>query len=177
MPWSKESWRDVVGYEGVYAVSNMGRVKRIERTNNYPAGHILKASSIRDYPRVSLTRGAADRKSRTVHTLVAEAFLGMRPKGREVNHKNGNKADNRVCNLEWVTRSENALHATYILKVPKPKGEQHGHSKLTKLQILEMRKLRRQGWLQSDLCEKFCMTQPAVSRILRGLRWGHVGGY
>ena len=102
---SEEIWRDIAGYEGLYQVSNCGRVKSF-----YRGGRILKQSLKRGYMFVELylnTNG----KIHIVHRLVAQAFIPNPLNKLEVNHINGIKTDNRVENLEWVTRSENEQHA------------------------------------------------------------------
>lgn len=97
-----ETWKIIDDYPN-YEVSDQGNVryaatKHIRSLNHSPAG----------YPQIDLYPGG---KTRTVHTLVAEAFLGGKHPGMHVNHKNGNKSDNRLCNLEWVTPGENLKHA------------------------------------------------------------------
>jgi hypothetical protein len=110
-----EEWRDVVGYEGLYQVSNLGRVKSLARVVNNPTGTgRLKGESIlsakprrRDgYIYVSLNSGGFVYKAK-VHRLVAEAFV-ENPKGRRyVHHKDANPGNNCVENLEWVSHYEN----------------------------------------------------------------------
>lgn len=100
-------WRDCVGLDG-YEVSNAGQVRRKD------TGRVLgQRKNDWGYMRVSV-RVDGKSKHRTVHGLVAEAFLGERD-GREVNHKNGVKADNNVGNLEWTTRAGNQQHSRDVL--------------------------------------------------------------
>ena len=115
-----ELWRWVPGYEGIYEVSNMGRVRSVDRLlyhYNWRAkanrAHKIKGRMLRPgkashgYFTVALGRG----NSRTVHSLVAEAFIGPRPEGCEVLHADGSRDNNRAANLRYGTRSENNLDA------------------------------------------------------------------
>lgn len=109
----KYECRPVKGYEGRYEVSNRGEVFSLPKNNRH---YRLKITPvlIRGYERVVLssnTEKRADNKNHFVHGLVASTFISDKPKDHEVNHKNGVKTDNKVENLEWVTSSENALHA------------------------------------------------------------------
>lgn len=118
----KEVWRDAVGHEGYYQVSNLGRVRSVDRrirsgprehSTRIRKGRILRLTSDSGgYLHLTLSKECRP-TSRTVHRLVAIAFLGLRV-GHEVNHKNGNKHDNRLSNLEWVTPAENQRHAIKI---------------------------------------------------------------
>lgn len=113
-----EEWRPVVGYEGVYEVSDLGRVRSVDRWNVDSRGRKFKRSgriiaggkSGAGYPYVVLWRNSRE-KLAYVHRLVAEAFLPPIQGKLEVNHINGVKTDNRAENLEWCTSSENKSHA------------------------------------------------------------------
>lgn len=104
-----EEWRRVSGYER-YEVSSMGRIRANTRCSH---DRILSPATLSNgYVVVCIgAQPGAPRQNHHVHRLVAEAFLGPVPIGRQVNHKNGIKADNRVANLEYVTASENVRHA------------------------------------------------------------------
>ena len=114
----EEIWKDIKGYEGYYQVSNLGRIKSLDRMKNnqyneyFMSGRILKSSIIKDkgYCRVSLNNGKG-RKSKRVHRLVAEAFIPNLENKPEVNHIDGNKLNNCADNLEWCTNKENIEHS------------------------------------------------------------------
>ena len=127
----KEVFRDVLGYEGLYQVSNYGRVKSLERKNIFYCGlrkkHLERPTkekilnynkSNRGYLQVCLTKDGKS-KTYTVHRLVAKAFLPNLKNKKQVNHIDGNKENNNIDNLEWVTSSENNKHA-FITGLNKP---------------------------------------------------------
>ena len=107
-----EFWRPIVGYEGLYEVSNAGRVRRVGNGHGVRLGRILRAAvGSHGYLTVALYRGDSRPRSVMVHGVVAAAWLGPRPEHHEVNHRNGQKTDNDLRNLEYVTASGNRRHA------------------------------------------------------------------
>lgn len=104
-----EVWKDVKGYNGLYQVSNIGRVKSLKR--NTARERIMKLKETRDgYLNVNLCK-QGNVATKKVHRLVAENFIPNPNNKYSVNHINGNKKDNRVENLEWATATEQAKHA------------------------------------------------------------------
>ena len=115
----KEVWKDIPGYEGLYQVSNLGRVKSLERVvrnPRYKSGVMhqpekIKTPSVKNgYLKLSLHNDGIS-KNYYLHRLVADAFIPNPDNKEAVNHINGNKLDNKVENLEWTTAKENVNHA------------------------------------------------------------------
>lgn len=109
-----EEWLPIPGHEGHYEVSNHGRVRSLDRSVRSRGGFRTAKGQVlaqpigsHGYPQVTLWKNH-QYEHRTVHSLVAEAFLGTPPKGMEVCHNNGNGTDNRLPNLRYGTTSENA---------------------------------------------------------------------
>ena len=167
-----ETWRPTARWPQ-YEVSDLGRVRRVKPGRGARSGHILSGRpSRKGYLRVVLHVGSSHHEV-SVHSLVAEAFIGLRPDGGEVNHKNGVKADNRAENLEWVTPSGNARHAVATgLRPPQP-GESNGRAKLTDREVGAIRGLRGR-MTNRDLGRRFGVSDVAVSLIQRGRTWTHV---
>lgn len=110
-----EEWRPVVGYEGLYEVSNLGRVRSLPRWRSHQQKLVLRCSSNNSgYQQVHLSTHNKQ-KSMTVHRLVAQAFIPNPENKPEINHIDGDKTNNKIDNLEWVNRKENVHHAIYKL--------------------------------------------------------------
>lgn len=116
-----EIWKPIKDYEGLYEVSNLGRVKALARKKNCNKGygtieeHIMKQTSANsDYCRVPLTNKEHIKKYYLVHRLVATAFIPNLDNLPQVNHIDGNKLNNVADNLEWCTREDNIKHAYKI---------------------------------------------------------------
>jgi hypothetical protein len=102
--------KDIVGYEGLYAITNQGEVWSYPKNTNNKSGKWLKKDFSRNYTTVSLIKESV-KKRFPVHRLVAQAFCHKSDETYQVNHINGDKRDNVHTNLEWVSASENRLHA------------------------------------------------------------------
>lgn len=120
----QEIWKDVVGWEGYYLVSNLGQVKSKERVMFYKFAknkvetekkvkekiRKQKFNKSTGYMMINLNKDGF-MKCETVHSMVAKAFIGTYEKGYTVNHKDGNKLNNNLENLEIITHRENCFHA------------------------------------------------------------------
>lgn len=179
-----EEWRAVREYEGLYEVSNMGRIKSVSgRIHSF---RIMKQGQNKwGYPQVGLNiNGKQNRPS--VHRLVAQAFLAETEfEGAVVNHKNGIKTDNRAENLEWCTHQENTRHAFDVLGLTGvnsgnfQKGEEHKSAKLSRKQAIEIYQAKPtsghapKGLLDS-LCQQYGVTRSCIHGIWQKRAWKEI---
>jgi len=161
-----EQFKPVVGWEGLYDVSDDGRVWSVRRASFKAA---TKNSDGYEY--VQLWEHNRP-KLRAVHHLVLTAFVGKRPAGGECNHLDGNKSNNRAENLEWTTRSGNNQHA-YDLGLKHPKsGSRNGRAKLTEGRVRMAKAMHRSGQFRiEELGHVFGVTGCTVRRAITGETW------
>lgn len=169
-----ESAKDIAGYEGKYAITTDGRVyshSRVDVRGKLRKGRWLKPRKHSGgYLQVSVCDEGIV-KQLYVHRLVAAAFIDNPNSHPQVNHINGIKADNSVSNLEWVTPSQNLLHAHETgLKVP-TKGWSGGlrHAKLTAEQVAEIRECKSMS--QAEMARKYGVDPSQISNIINNKRW------
>lgn len=167
-----EIWKDIKGYEGSYQVSNLGNVKSLSR-RWVKNEKLLTQSLTKDgYCKVRLLSKSKDKTAR-VHRLVAEAFLSNSNNEPTVNHKDGNKLNNRVDNLEWLDRHEQLKHAYKLGLKEKVKARR----KLTDEQVREIRttyKCQSTEYGTVALAKKYGVTNCAIGFILRGITYKDV---
>ena len=159
-----EEWRDVVGYEGLYQVSDQGRVKSLERKiPHWRGGERIQKERIlkpiddgRGYLRVDLYAGGK-RKRFKVHRLVCQAFHENPGNKPQVNHINEDKTDNRACNLEWSTRIENCNHGTRNERSAKALSKSIGQytrdGELVKIWPSVSAAQRQTGFSRGNICQ------------------------
>ena len=173
----QEQWRPVTGYEGLYEVSDQGRVRGLDRFDTrgrHVQGVVLRAHQTgkHKYYAVTLSDSTGRKTRHSVHRLVLEAFVGSCPDGMEACHGEGGWADNRLGNLRWGTKSENCmddkLRDGRLLR-----GEQVGTSKLTAGQVLAIRADSR---LQKDIALAYGVSKMLVSKIKRRIVWAWLEG-
>lgn len=173
-----EIFKDIEGYKGVYQVSNLGNVKSLSRmcTKTQPVNEkILKGGvTARGYKYVNLTKNLKY-KSKTVHRLVGIAFI-LNPENKPcINHKDFNKLNNHIDNLEWCTYKENTRHMIENGRMDcsnAPKGERHGMSKLTEVEVREIRYYRKNKLKKtSELSKIYNVSCTTIRDINRGVIW------
>lgn len=157
---TRETWRDIQGFECFYAVSDLGRIKNVR------TGHILTPSAAGEgYHKVALCRDGKQAR-RYVHAIVLETFVGRRPPMMEAAHGNGRRDDNRLANLRWATRAAN--HADKIIHGTISRGETHGRRKLSAAQAKE---IRSATGTYKAIGHRFGVGAMQVHRIKTGKNW------
>jgi len=155
-----------------YAVSNYGRVMRILPGQGTQVKRILKPRLRGRYLHVKLCSPKC-KIFKFVQHLVLEAFISPRPKGKQCNHKDGNKLNNFVDNLEWVTPSQNRQHSVDVLG--NGCGETHGMAKLTKENVLQIRDVYRTGnYTCRQLARIHNVSFSNISQIINHITWKHI---
>ena len=164
----QEEWRPVVGYDGYYEVSSLGRVKSVgNRKGSWKTPHILKTQDNgKGYKVVCLHRDGGY-SFKTVHRLVAVAFIPNQENRSDVNHIDGDKSNNVVWNLEWATKSENAIHARDVL------GKLYFNRRLTDEQVIAIRSDDRP---EHVVGEEYGLSQTAINAIRTGRTYKSVSG-
>lgn len=168
-----ETWRSIIGFEGIYEVSSLGRVKRVHGGMGATSGRNLKGQRTNKfgYLKVSLYKNDVAKQC-LIARLVASAFIPNPFKKPQVNHKNGVVTDNTVENLEWATDSENKFHRARILKVLI--GQNHKMAKLKNVDISQIRQLLKMGISQVKIGKKYGVSGSTVWRICHNINWAHV---
>lgn len=160
-------WKPIPGYEGLYDVSSDGDVF------SFKTSKLLKAGiGSAGYPQVDLCL-QGKRRTYAIHQLVAAAFIGGRPEGMVVCHNDGDKTNNRPENLRIDSQTENnrdkIAHGTIAA------GERNSKAKLTADAVIEVRRLAASGISHRAIASKFGVSRPAISYIVRGDTWKHIG--
>lgn len=168
-----EQWKTIKNFPD-YAVSTYGRVKRITVGQATRIGHILKPGiGGSGYLHVSLAPRGKKHKPKTIHRIVLETFISPCPEGKECNHRDGNKTNNCLKNLEWISRQENIYHSVKILGCGC--GERNGSAKLADIEVLQIRQLYKTGnCSQRQLAKQFGISQSAIGCIVRREHWKHI---
>ena len=160
-----ERWLPVVGYEGLYDVSDLGRVR------NSHTGRVMAPSRSGAYLGVKLCRDGAVTRHR-IHRLVGEAFLGPLPPGMVTRHGPGRMLDNRLANLSYGTRRQNTHDQ--VRDGTMWRGREHVCARLTETIVAEIHARYEAGESQYALAREFGVTQQTISKSILGETWRHV---
>ena len=165
----KEIWKDILGYEGLYQASTMGRIRSMDRKvirsdgqiRNFKSKIIKPVKKIKNNETLFVSLSKNNRlKTYTVHKLVMLAFKGERPEGCQICHGNGDVTDNRLDNLRYDIPSENAIDMYRY-------GGKSGAGKLSIEQVLEIRRLYKTGnYKQKDLVEMFGVNRSSICAVI-----------
>lgn len=173
---SNEEWKVIDGFDNYYDVSTCGSVRswrrgrygRSETPRNLRPGQ--KASG---HWLVCLMRDG-ESTPRTVHSLVAQTFLGPRPDRMEVCHNDGNPSNNHLSNLRYDTHKANAQDM--VSHSRSPKGVRNGQNVLSEDDVLAIVRARQEGAFQREIAAKFGVSRSAVNNILNGYHWTWLTG-
>ena len=175
-----ENWKDIIGYEGLYQVSNLGNVKSLSKTvlnrGKYPSISKEKIFKYRiDKYGYALFRFTKNNKRKNIlgHRLVALAFLPNPENKPQVNHIDGNKLNNNMDNLEWNTAKENVNHSWRNGLSNSKKGKDSHLSKLTEKEVLEIREIGRKYTL-NKVAKMYNVTIMTIHNIIERKRWKHI---
>lgn len=174
----KENWKDVIGLEGYYQVSDQGNVRSLDRyvvggsrwgiKKDFIKGQNLSTRLAGEYLQVKFNKNKKITKS--VHRTVAEAFIPNPLNLPEVNHINGNRIDNRACNLEWTTRAGNVQHAYSNNLVAS--GAAHHYAKIDESVVAEILYVNETTELTYTLIGSlFGICSESASNMCRGKSW------
>lgn len=175
----EEIWKDIPGFSGLYQASSLGRVKRVGGMRRsragvlYPWPEKFLTPVCRKRDGYCMVRTCIDGTpgSHYVHRLVASAFFGAPPAGQEVCHGNGDRSDNRLCNLRYDTRKAN--QADRVRHGTDTRGAKASWAKLTESDVQELRILR--GRISSrELAAQYAVSHAAIKAVFSGRNWRHV---
>lgn len=184
-----EIWKTIPEYEGLYLISTLGKVKRLKPRNrkSFKPNYLLTPyNGSHGYLIVALIK---DKKVRTftIHRLMAITFFGPRPEGYHVNHKDANKWNNKLSNLEYVTHAENIAHAKKLGLFPRgedhwmfkkphriPKGEQIARAIFTSEQIRDIKARIARGEKRKEIANRYGVAPTYISQIKHGKVWRHI---
>lgn len=181
LPIEGEEWRPVAGYEGLYEVSNIPRVRSLPRKRRSRSGRMAKVGLRLIVPSklppphnhwtVTLSKDGT-RKSHPLHTVVLRAFAGPPPAGMECRHIDGDPDNNALGNLKWGTPLENAAdrdrHGTTA------RGERNAAAQLTEAQVREIKSQLGKYGAGKRLAREYGVSESIISGIRTGRTWSHV---
>ena len=165
-----EIWKDILGYEGHYQISNLGNVKRFTK---YKSNILKPRINKRGYVQIILCKNNCAKTFR-LHRIIAESFIPNPYKKLQVNHINGVRHDNKVENLEWVTQNENMKHAFENRLAVALKGESQPNSKLKEIQVLDIKERIKKRESNISIAKLYNVSMETISNIKRNRTWKHL---
>lgn len=166
----EEIWKDIINYIGLYMISNYGRIKSFKDNHGNYREKIWEPNSHQEYGHSKISLWKNNRiKSRWIHRLVLETFIGPCPPGMECRHLDGNPQNNRLNNLKWGTPKEN--QADRILHGTDHRGSRCPTAKLTDVDIPKIRKLIKDGVSCAKIGKLFGVSGQAISKIKNNISW------
>lgn len=182
----REEWRAVIGYKGRYEVSSLGRVRSVARNfwqrgkyNNTVLYHkksrLLKPSPERPehrYPVVVLHKKPLKQRTRAVHLLVLEAFVGLCPKGLEACHWDGDHRNARLTNLRWDTSKSNK--ADMLRHGTVARGKMLPQTRFTAEQVLYIRRRKAAGEHMTKMAKEYDVHQRTIEAICARRSWAYL---
>lgn len=180
----EEIWKDIPGFEGRYQCSNLGNFKSLpnkvvcewmgkEKTYNRKERILRCSYEGNGYLQVGLQVEMAKQVRFLAHRLIAMTFLEKIDGLDFVNHINGIKDDNRVCNLEWVTKSRNCIHS-FEIGLQCNKGVNHPRHKLTESDVLAIRSKRSNGVPARILAKEYHLSLTHTKDVIKRKSWPHI---
>lgn len=170
-----EIWKDVLGYEGLYKISNLGNVLSCRKKHGNYFWKEFKMATHFDGSgyRFVVLQKEKEKKQPKLHRLIAEHFIPNSNNYPIVNHINGIKSDNSIENLEWCTQSQNILHS-FKNGMSSQLGSKNAYSKLKEIDVLEIRKLVKNNFSRKSIAFKFNISLPTICDIIKLKTWKHV---
>tara|TARA_R110000823_G_C15660719_1_gene472028 strand:- start:52 stop:564 length:513 start_codon:yes stop_codon:yes gene_type:complete len=168
-----EIFKPIANYESFYEVSNLGNIRRTVKRHYYKAGGLMKQNYHHGQYMIVGLRSNGKTKQHLVHRMVLAAFVGICPDGHEVDHIDGDKTNNRLENLEYVTRQENSRRAI-ALGLTDHVGEANSNAKLTDQDVRDIRDRLEVGESQTSIAADYPVNQSTISHICLGYTWGHL---
>lgn len=167
-----EQWKQVAGFEGLYDVSNFGRIRSLPRGTI--SGRIMSVALKKvKYVSIGLCKNGVQYR-RKLHRLILAAFVGPCPDGMEGCHNDGNPSNNRLDNLRWDTHQNNMMDSWNNGR-ESLKGSRNGKAKMTEDTVREIKSLLKLGkFTQKEIAIRFFVSQPTINNIARGKNWTHV---
>ncbi len=168
-----EEWKSIPNTDNKYQVSNYGRIKSFCYKGT--EGRIVKTGNIKGYRSINI-KVSGHKKTLMIHKLVAEAFIPNDDEKKDVViHKDWNKVNNHVSNLQWLSREESfARSQDKLIEARKRRGKVITNSKLSEEDVMAIRQMLEKGRKQKVIAQLFCVSEMQISRIKNKVSWTEV---